>query len=194
MLKKVLTAAIIGGLFLTACNSDTKKGEASSADSTITTTTTKEEIITDSLVNEDGSKLGMVFNNANNTATVLLKGEKIELEGQKAASGIWYKNDHYELRGKGRDLELTKDGKVIFTHKDDVLESTVIDKNGKKLHMSFNNTLNKATFELNGETIDLKGDTTASGIQYHNENYVYTEHQGNMELKKDGKIVFEIKK
>nr|WP_199157128.1 MliC family protein [Pedobacter sp. ASV2] len=192
MMKRVFTIAIIGGLFLASCNSDSKKGETNNTDTT--TTTVKEETITDSLVNEDGSKLVMFFNNTKNTATILLNGEKIELEGQKPASGIWYKNDHYELRGKGRDLELTKDGKIVFTHKDDVVESTVIDKNGKKLQMSFNNTLNQATFLLDGQTIDLKGDTTGSGIQYHNENYIYTEHQGNMELKKDGKIVFEIKK
>ncbi|WP_316804005.1 MliC family protein [Pedobacter nototheniae] len=192
MVKKVYTAVIMAGLFLTACNVNSKKEETSSTDST--TTVTKEEIVADSLVNEDGSKLGMVFNNSKNTATLVLSGEKIELTGQKAASGIWYKNDHYELRGKGRNLELTKDGKVVFSHKDDVVESTVIDKNGKKLQMSFNNTLNKATFLLDGETIDLKGDTTGSGIQYHNQNYIYTEHQGNMELKKDGKIIFEIKK
>ncbi|WP_131535867.1 MliC family protein [Pedobacter nototheniae] len=190
MMKRVFTIAIIGGLFLASCNSDSKKGETNNTD----TTTVKEETITDSLVNEDGSKLVMFFNNTKNTATILLNGEKIELEGQKPASGIWYKNDHYELRGKGRDLELTKDGKIVFTHKDDVVESTVIDKNGKKLQMSFNNTLNQATFLLDGQTIELKGDTTGSGIQYHNENYIYTEHQGNMELKKDGKIVFEIKK
>ncbi|MCZ4244653.1 MliC family protein [Pedobacter punctiformis] len=191
MIRKVFTAAIISGLFLASCNGESKKD---SKETTATETTVKEEIVADSIINEDGSKLGMAFNNSKNTATVLLNGEEIELEGQKAASGIWYKNDHYELRGKGRDLELTKDDKVVFKHKDDVVESTVIDKTGKKLQMSFNNTLNKATFLLDGETIHLKGDTTGSGIQYSNKNYVYTEHQGNMELKKDGKIVFEIKK
>ena len=41
-------------------------------------------------------------------------GEELELAGQKPASGIWYKNDHYELRGKGENLELTKDGKTVF--------------------------------------------------------------------------------
>jgi hypothetical protein len=29
------------------------------------------------------------------------------------ASGIWHKNDSYELRGKGKKIKLTKDGKTI---------------------------------------------------------------------------------
>lgn len=33
---------------------------------------------------------------------------------QRAVSGIWYKNDHYELRGKGENLKLTKEGKTVF--------------------------------------------------------------------------------
>jgi hypothetical protein len=36
------------------------------------------------------------------------------LHAQKAASGIWYKNDLYELRGKGDNVELTKDGITVF--------------------------------------------------------------------------------
>lgn len=56
----------------------------------------------------------MTFNNTKNTATVVFNNETIELQGQKPASGIWYKNDHYELRGKGEEIELTKDGKTVF--------------------------------------------------------------------------------
>lgn len=57
----------------------------------------------------------MTFNNTTNTAKIYLNGgEQIELIGQKPASGIWYKNDQYELRGKGEEVELTKDGKTVF--------------------------------------------------------------------------------
>ncbi|MBJ7883135.1 lysozyme inhibitor, partial [Gelidibacter salicanalis] len=41
-------------------------------------------------------------------------GEQINLVEEKAASGIWYKNDHYQLQGKGDSYELTKDGKIVF--------------------------------------------------------------------------------
>ncbi len=77
---------------------------------------------------------------------------------------------------------------------DEIVTNSVTDKKGVKLDMTYNNTKNTATFVLNGETIELKADTTASGIKYSNSQYVYTEHQGNIDLKKDGKTVFEIKK
>ena len=47
-----------------------------------------------------------------------------------------------------------------------------------------------ALFVFNGETIELKGDTTASGIRYSNKHYIFTEHQGKMELLKDNKVIF----
>jgi membrane-bound inhibitor of C-type lysozyme len=56
--------------------------------------------------------------------------------------------------------------------------------------MMFNNTRNTATFILKGETIEMKQDTMASGIKYSNSNYEFTEWHGEIELKKDGKIVF----
>lgn len=57
----------------------------------------------------------MTFNNSTNTVKLYLNGgEQIELAGEKAASGIWYKNEQYELRGKGLNLELKKNGKIVF--------------------------------------------------------------------------------
>ena len=57
----------------------------------------------------------MTFNNTTNEAKVYLDGGKqIELIGQRPASGFWYKNENYELRGKGENVELTKDGETIF--------------------------------------------------------------------------------
>ncbi|MBD3905431.1 MliC family protein [Chryseobacterium sp. C-2] len=72
------------------------------------------EIIKTTISDKNGKKLDMTFNNTKNIVTLVLNGETIELEGQKAASGIWYKNEHYELRGKGNENELHKDGKLIF--------------------------------------------------------------------------------
>ena len=40
--------------------------------------------------------------------------KQLNYRDKKPASGIWYKNDHYELRGKGEEIELTKDGKTVF--------------------------------------------------------------------------------
>ncbi|MCA6069141.1 MliC family protein [Chryseobacterium sp. RG1] len=62
----------------------------------------------------DGKSIDMTFDNGKNTATIVYEGETIELKGQPAASGIFYKNDHWELRGKGLENNLSKDGKVVF--------------------------------------------------------------------------------
>lgn len=59
--------------------------------------------------------LNMTFNNSQGTVKAYLNGgEQIDLKEKKAASGIWYANDHYELSGKGNHYELKKDGKIIF--------------------------------------------------------------------------------
>lgn len=75
---------------------------------------------------------------------------------------------------------------------DEIKKSTSTDKNGKTLEMTFNNTKNSATFVLNGETIEMTLDsTTASGSNYKNDHYRFTECHGKTIVKKDDKIVFE---
>jgi membrane-bound inhibitor of C-type lysozyme len=74
----------------------------------------KDDAVKSTATDSNGKKLDMTFNNTKDTATLVFNGEITELEGQKPASGIWYKNDHYELRGKDESVELSKDGKVIF--------------------------------------------------------------------------------
>ena len=75
----------------------------------------QDDIVNSSLKNAKGETLDMTFNNTDNTVKVYVNGgDQIELKGERAASGIWYKNDHYELRGKGDNLELTKDGETLF--------------------------------------------------------------------------------
>ncbi|MCU0436768.1 MAG: MliC family protein [Raineya sp.] len=76
-----------------------------------------DEIVNSSAVDKKGNKLEMSFNNTKNTVTLKFKGKTIVLKGQTPASGIWYKNDRYELRGKGENIDLTKDGKTIFVAK-----------------------------------------------------------------------------
>lgn len=66
---------------------------------------------------KDGSVLNMTFNNTDGTVKAYLNGgDEIDLKEQKSASGIWYTNDHYELRGKGDSYELKKDGSTIFNN------------------------------------------------------------------------------
>ncbi len=70
--------------------------------------------VTSALRDNNGNELAMIFNNTEGTVQISFKGETIEMETQNPASGIWYKNDNYELRGKNEEIELTKDGTVIF--------------------------------------------------------------------------------
>lgn len=127
MFKSIFSIAIVGSLFLTSCQNNTPSTNASSNPKQTETPTTVDEIVKSTATSKEGVKLEMAFNNTQNTATLVLNNETIELKGQTPASGIWYKNDHYELRGKGDDVELTKDGKSIFKSTPSVqnAESTV---------------------------------------------------------------------
>ncbi|PID27317.1 MAG: hypothetical protein CR982_06095 [Candidatus Cloacimonadota bacterium] len=65
--------------------------------------------------NEAGEKLNLVFNNSQGTVKAYLNGgEQIDMKEKRAASGIWYTNEHYELSGKGDKYKLRKDGVIIF--------------------------------------------------------------------------------
>ncbi len=134
----------------------------------------------------------MTFNNTKGTATIYFDGETIVMDQQRAASGIWYKNDHYELRGKGNDIQLTKDDNVIFEHQVDTVNIEAKNDKGDVLNMTFNNSEGTVKVYLNGgEQIDLTEEKAASGIWYKNENYELSSKGDHYTLKKDGEIVFQ---
>jgi membrane-bound inhibitor of C-type lysozyme len=59
----------------------------------------------------DGSKFEVRFDNQRDTAAITRNGRPLAtLNGQKPASGIWYKKGPYELRGKGDAATLTTPG------------------------------------------------------------------------------------
>ncbi|MCL2312238.1 MAG: MliC family protein [Firmicutes bacterium] len=74
----------------------------------------KDEIVETVIENQNGEKIEIVFNNTRNIATVIFQNDTILLDGQKPASGIWYEKDGYELRGKGEEIKLTRNGKVVY--------------------------------------------------------------------------------
>ncbi|RQO38164.1 hypothetical protein DBR39_14950 [Chryseobacterium sp. KBW03] len=123
MKKHIFITAALAALFLTSCNKEKKATDsapasvdsiASKPSDSAAVSGTQDEIVKSTSKDSSGKTLEMTFNNTKNTATVVFNKETIELQGQKPASGIWYKNDHYELRGKGEEIELTKDGKTVF--------------------------------------------------------------------------------
>ncbi|WP_430973009.1 MliC family protein [Sunxiuqinia rutila] len=117
MTKQFLTIALVAMVLMTACNQKTIK-ENPGKTKTETITTDSENIISQSLTDKNGNTLKMTFDNAKDIVTVDFEGEKTELIRKRAASGIWYANDRFELRGKGNDIQFRKDGKLIFEHQD----------------------------------------------------------------------------
>lgn len=57
----------------------------------------------------DGYAFHIVFDNRADTGTISRKGKKIAvLHAERAGSGIWYKGDGYELRGKGNQATFAR--------------------------------------------------------------------------------------
>ncbi|GGW49694.1 MliC family protein [Arenibacter certesii] len=191
MTKGILTLTLLTGLFLGSCKEATKKGDVETETTEIVEKNI-EDIVTTTATDNEGRMLQMTFNNSKGTATLDFNGETIELEAEKAASGIWYKNDQYELRGKGNDIELLKDGEVVFSHNDDLINTSLKNNKGETLDMTFNNTANTVKVYLNGgEQIELKGEKAASGIWYKNDQYELRGKGDDLELTKDGVTVFK---
>lgn len=111
--KTAVTIALTGLVFFSCKDKNTAQEEKNT---TQTEQVSNEGQVTQSLTDGEGRMLKMTFNNATNQAYLVFHDEKITLESQRPASGIWYRNDHYELSGKGQNIELKKDGEVIFTN------------------------------------------------------------------------------
>ncbi|WP_336958364.1 MliC family protein [Chryseobacterium contaminans] len=123
MKKNIFAIALLSVFLLTSCKQEKtnfeKKSETAAATDSTSSTIAKDSIASTDLVkstlkDSSGKTLEVVFDNTKDVVTLVFNGENLELKGQKPASGIWYKNDHYELRGKGNDVQLSKDGKVVF--------------------------------------------------------------------------------
>lgn len=113
MKSNLIYFCICIGIFFCSCKENKKKEKVKTPIETSTQSENK-NLISSTVTDKNGQVLEMSFDNEQNIAFLKLNGEKIILQGQAAASGIWYKNDVYELRGKGQDISLEKDGKLIF--------------------------------------------------------------------------------
>lgn len=190
MKKNILTLAMLSTLILSSCKDTAKQENPQTVTETVENST--DEIVTETLTDKDGKKLEMSFNNNKGTATINLNGETAVLAAERAASGFWYKNDNYELRGKGNDVQLTKDGNVIFEHQDDKVDVEAKNDKGDVLNMTFNNTEGTVKAFLNGgDQIDLVQKKAASGIWYSNDHYELRGKADSYQLSKDGTTVFE---
>ncbi len=189
MKKVILSFAMLTALTLTSCTQNAN--QESTEASTENVDNSADEIVKSISTDESGNKLEMTFNNTKDIVIINFNGEEIILESQRPASGIWYKNDLFELRGKGEDIELKKDGEVIFSNVDDIVKISATNEVGETLEMSFNNTNDEAILYFKGELIELKSERPASGIWYKNDHYELSGKGEQVELKKDGEIIFK---
>jgi len=190
MRSKIFITTILASVLLSACNEKSKKENRDTVKSE-STTTESNAIKTQSLTDKEGNTLEMSFDNSEDTATIDLTGESAQLSSQRPASGIWYKNDEYELRGKGNDIWLKKDGEVIFEHQDDKVDVEAKNDDGDILNMTFNNTEGTVRAYLNGgKQIDLVEEKAASGIWYKNDHYELRGKGNQYRLTKDGTTIF----
>ena len=185
-------SAILSGMFLVSCNTNTKKSEPVKTDGT-EIKEIKNELVKSTVTDGKGNTMNLTFDDAKGTATVDLNGTKIYMDRDTTASGVRMHNDEYQYEEWQGRIILKKNGEVVFDSKNEVTAS-VANKAGKKLDLVFNNNNNTAVVMFNGQEIQLKADTTASGIRYSNADYVYEEWQGHSVLKKKGEVVFDNKK
>ena len=190
MEKKFLVIVVLIMVSLASCK---EKGKQKDTDlATKKTEVVADEIIKRTSISKDGKELEMEFNNAKGTLTLNLNGNTIELVQQKSASGIWYTNEDYELRGKGNNIELKKGNEIVFVHHDEITKTTIKNKAGQTLLLIFNSTTNEAKAYLNGgEQVDLIGQNPESGFWYKNEHYELKGNDTAVVLTQDGKAVFE---
>ena len=189
-MKKTLTIALLIAMIIGSCKESTRK-EGAEKKNIETIENVSDGINKTTSINQDGKKLELIFNNIEGTATLNFNNETIELISQKPASGIWYKNEQYELRGKGNDITLKKDGIVIFEHQDDIVN---IEAKSQKnvLNLTFNNTAGTVKAYLNGgEQIELVEEKAASGIWYKNNHYELRGKGNSYTLSKDGDVIFK---
>ena len=195
MKKQILIVSIFVGIIASSCQESQTQDATNESTEEMQTELSEEttnEVEKVASVNAEGDTLHLVFDNLEGTVEVNFKDITTELETQKPASGFWYKNDEYELRGKGNDLELKKNDELIFSHKDNIVTHFVTNEEGETLDMTFNNTQNSVKVYLNGgKQIDLEGEKPASGIWYKNDTYELRGKGENLELKKDGEIIFK---
>ena len=100
----IIVATVL--LFTFACTNNTKKEKSG------------DEIVTSTITNNNGKSIDVTYNTAEETATIVFNGETIVLQQQPSASGIRYANDTYEYTEWQDEVELSRNGQVVFSSKD----------------------------------------------------------------------------
>ncbi|OBQ55110.1 MliC family protein [Tamlana sp. s12] len=110
MIKHLFSVAIFLVLVVFSCKESQSKAEQVIHPAERTT----DEIVKSTAKDAQGKELHMIFNNTQGTATLEFEGDTIEVMRMRSGSGFWYKNNTYELRGKGDSMTFKKDDVTVF--------------------------------------------------------------------------------
>ncbi len=193
MNKTLFVVATLVAAIATSCgNSNVKDQNVSEKTTDTVVAVDPPKVVTLSYVDVEGNNIDVSLDIDKDVAIVNYLGEEAVLPSQKPASGFWYANDSMEVLGKGNDIVISKAGKVLYEHKDEVVTLQAKNDKGDVLDMVLNNTTGEAKVYLNGgDQIDLKAVSEASSILYTNDNYELSVNGEQYRLEKDGEIVFE---
>lgn len=178
----ILAATVL--LFAAACNNSKKNQDNS-------------EEITATINNSKGEKIDITYNTAEETATIVFNGETIELKQQSSASGIHYANDTYEYTEWQDEIELKKNGEVVFSNKGEYAEATFnfVDADGKVLTVTYDTSGDIPTATINYEGFEnqvlaqVPESAWAKGAEYKNETLKWISNENGGDLTVNGKTI-----
>ena len=177
-------AAVAIALFSTYCNSKSKQESS-------------DELIESTVTSTSGQQLEATFDTANELVTIIFEGDTAVLKQQPSASGINYKNDTYEYTEWQNEIELLKNGVVVFSNVDKdkrvSVGETLKDAEGEILTLFYDTTAETPTVTISYKDIKDKVLTQnyawANGGEYEGENLKWTTNDQGGILEIDGKAV-----
>lgn len=177
-------AAVAIAIFSTSCNSKSKQESS-------------DELIESTVTSTTGQQLEATFDTANELVTIIFEGDTAVLKQQPSASGINYKNDTYEYTEWQNEIELLKNGVVIFSNVDKdkrvSVGETLKDAEGEILTLFYDTTTETPTVTISYKDIKDKVLTQnyawANGGEYEGENLKWTTNDQGGILEIDGKAV-----
>lgn len=180
----ILIAAVSIAIFSTSCNSKSKQESS-------------DELIESTVTSTTGQQLEATFDTANELVTIIFEGDTAVLKQQPSASGINYKNDTYEYTEWQNEIELLKNGVVVFSNVDKdkrvYVGETLKDAEGEILTLFCDTTAETPTVTISYKDIKDKVLTQnyawANGGEYEGENLKWTTNDQGGILEIDGKAV-----
>ena len=185
MKKHFIWIAVVAiAIFSTSCNSKSKQESS-------------DELIESTVTSTTGQQLEATFDTANELVTIIFEGDTAVLKQQPSASGINYKNDTYEYTEWQNEIELLKNGVVVFSNVDKdkrvSVGETLKDAEGEILTLFYDTTAETPTVTISYKDIKDKVLTQnyarANGGEYEGENLKWTTNDQGGILEIDGKAV-----